>query len=275
MGNETEDPNLENVAENMSEVNPDVAEKPAEGETLPPPPAAEKSGNPGNGKADIRDRYGRAFDPALHEMDDAGAPRLNRDGFLACKPGRPGKSARIRGGSGPRRPDLETAQVDTQAQKAEIQRRNTARISTALFIKMGVGLFGEEWLPQRIQGMNEQEELEDLFDEYYRSKGMSDIPPNVALALGLIGYAGARIHLPETRSRFPILWNRGRRFVGNIVRGIGKAVRGLFGFFKKLKFKGVKNASHAHSGDDRKRQDNPGAETREEVQGPGNAVAGA
>jgi hypothetical protein len=263
-----DDAQLEKVVGNMSKVNPDVLEKeaakPLEA-ALPPSPAPK----PPKAVEGARDRQGREFDPALHEVDEKGQPRLNRDGFLAGKPGRPGKFKKEhekRAGQAPADPQAAPAQPG-QPDLAEIQRRNTARISAAVFIRFGVGFFGDEWLPMKRDGLDEQEDLTNSFDEYYKSKGVSDLPPGWALALGLLGYAAVRLHLPKTQTRMQIVFLSLKQWLGNFFSGVFKV-------FKK--FKGVKiNGTHDHPGDHGNRKDNAGAEDRGAVQGAGNPGPGA
>lgn len=255
-----DDKHLDAITGNMSEVNPDIIQQePPKSPNKMPSPAPEFVNN------GAKDRQGRSFDPSLHEVDATGNPRLNRDGFLACKPGRPGKTGRIRSQESSQVPPPGSAQPSPNITE-DIKRQNTAKISAGLFIQIGVGFFGEEWLPQKMQGIDERENLVILFDDYYRSKGLSDIPPGAALALGLCGYAVARLHLPTTRSRFQILAGHAKRFIGKIFRG-------FFGLFKK--FKGVKiNASHVDSRHDGERKDNARPEAGKEIQEPGNSGSG-
>lgn len=260
MSKETEDPNLKQVTENMSEVNPDVIRKQETPETPPPsvPPAPKAAKTAGK---DSRDRQGRSFDPSLHEVDAWGNPKLNRDGFLAGKPGRPGKGEKtgfqkeIHSGG---------EEAAGNSQKTISQNQNMAKITTALFIKLGVGLFGDEWYPQKNTypdigvTVDEQSEMIAAFDQYFRSKNMSDLTPGWALVLSLSAYAAARMTQPKTQSRFKIIAGRVLGFASKI---FSKITAG----FKKS-FKGVKIASHADLRDNGERKDDARPETRETVQ---------
>ena len=255
--------NLDAVTENMSTVNPDVTDMPEATPPAPETPSTAAKPSKDNLKA-ATDRQGRKFDPALHEVDEHGKPRLNRDGYLAGKPGRPGKFKQAHRERVSRVAPADPQQPPAQPgpDRAEIDRRNTARISAVLFIRFGIGFFGDEWLPIKREGMDEQTEMVDLFDNYYRSKGISDLPPGWALALGLAGYAAVRIHLPKTQSKMKILFITVQSAVGNFFRSV-------FGFFKK--FKGVKvNASHVNTRDHGERENNAGAPTGEAIPPQGN-----
>ena len=273
MTEENEKEILDSVAGNMSEINPDVIEQ---DNAAPLPPQEEPTttaAEPVKRQAgEILDRYGRPFDPALHVVNDDGSPRINKkDGYLTIKPGRPGafKEAREER-TGAKRPEPATA---TEAQAlpqpaSELHRKNTARILTVLFIKLGIGMFGEEWYPKKEKGIDEESDLVTLWDAYLESKGMSDIPPGAALALGLCGYAACRLHLPQTRSRFGLVLD----YAG---RAVKKFVGNVFGWIKKLLKGQAKNASHFDLGNDGNRQDNAGQAPSGPLPTEGHAGAGA
>lgn len=266
---ETEDPNLKQVTENMSEVNPDVIRKQEKPETPPPsvPPAPKAAKTAGK---EERDRQGRSFDPSLHEVDAWGNPKLNRDGFLAGKPGRPGKGEKTRfqkeipsGGE----------EASAASQKTISQNQNMAKITTAIFIKLGVGVFGDEWYPQKYTNqdlgvtIDEQAEMIAAFDQYFRSKNMTDLTPGWALVLSLSGYAAARMTQPKTQSRFKIIAGR--------VLGFASKIFSKFKAGFKKQFKGVKIASQFDSRTNGERKDDLSAKASETVQGAGNSGSGS
>lgn len=242
---DTEDPNLKAVAENMSELTPEVIEKQkkdlkAENTAPAASPAPASKGIRGK-----TDRQGRTFDPSLHEVDSEGNPKINRDGFLAGKPGRPVRNEKNRQEGQGFSPENKQSAAEPSPQSIA-QNQNLSRITTALFIRIGVGVFGEEWLPQRYEikdmgvTIDEQAELQNAFDQYFRAKNMKDLTPGWALVLALSGYAAARVTKPTTQSRFKIIAGR----VGNLT---GKFFSKVTGFMKKI-FKGAKVASYVDHG---------------------------
>lgn len=266
----TEDPNLIQVTKNMSEVNQDAIN--ANTEQIPKPAAKSPAPSSSQERAakGLTDRHGRAFDPSLHEVDAEGNPKLNRDGFLAGKPGRPGKSEKPSFSMGE---DAQTPQ-DTPNVKSVIQNQNAAKITTALFIKLGVAAFGDEWYPQKfqIQDMNvtvdEQKEMITAFEEYFKSKGVKDLTPGWTLVLTLAGYAAMRMNQQKTQSRFKV-------FAGKLMNAAGKALGGLSAMFSKL-IKGVKkSATHVNTRDDGERKDNPGTQASGGLQTPGDTGSGS
>jgi hypothetical protein len=260
----TEDPNLSQVTQNMSEVNQDAINQ--QNKQLN---TADDSPAPANGDKKPVDRHGRTFDPSLHEVDAEGKPRINRDGFLAGKPGRPGKSEKMRYGGSPQ-PEDQTKEAEA---KAVIQNQNLARIMTALFIKLGVAGFGEEWYPQKYEipdmhiKIDEQSEILSAFDQYFRAKGMKDLSPGWALALTLAGYSAARLNQPKTQSKFKIISARVWKFTKNAFSKAGTVINKLI--------KGVKIAPYADSRNDGERKDNARPEASEGLQDKGNSGSGA
>lgn len=69
--------------------------------------------------------------------------------------------------------------------------------ATAALIAVGVTAFGDEWIPRK----GEPENLQGAFAAYFRAKGVADVPPGLALAIAVLGYAGPRFTQPETLTR--------------------------------------------------------------------------
>lgn len=260
----TDDPNLKQVTQNMSDINPDAIEQqnPPKPQSPAPPQAESKARG-------LRDRHGRSFDPSLHEVDAEGNPRINRDGFLAGKPGRPGKSGKTLF-SDPEEPPRQ----DTPNVKSVIQNQNAAKITTALFIKIGVAAFGEEWYPQKLQiedlgvTVDEQKEMIAAFEEYFKSKGVKDLTPGWTLVLTLAGYAAMRMNQQKTRSRFKV-------FAAKLMSAAGKVLSNISGMFSKL-IKGVKkSASHVDSRNDGERKNNASEKASEGLQPSGDSGTGS
>lgn len=244
---------LDAVAENMSKVNPDVIQRQTEEAAQPEETAPAATEAPKPAKKALTDRQGRAFDPALHEVMPNGSPRINRDGYIAGKPGRPGKFKQAHESRQEPAPgDPAQASPQVQPDREATDRLHTAAFSSMMFINLGVGIFGEEWLPIKSGDIDERQDLTNKFDAWYKTMGVSDLPPGVALALGLVGYAAIRLYKPNTQTRMKFIMN-------GIKNTVGKFFGSIFGWFKKL-FKGAKaHASHVNPRDHGDRKDNTGA----------------
>lgn len=264
MGIETEDNNLKAVTQNMSEINPDVIEQ--QKKELPKQtefkPAQAKA--PRLADSSSKDRLGRTFDPSLHQVDAEGRPRLNRDGLLAQRVGRHGKTAQIRSERQIGGEDLKEDAAPAAAAKNAAQTHNMARMSSAFFINTGVGLFGDEWYPMKGKIPNtdfvvdEEAEMVGAFHDYFQAKGITDIPAGWALVMALSGYAAARLMKPKTQSKFKVIMEKATGFA------IQSFIK-LKSFFKKA-FKGVQSATHIDSRGNGERQDNAGPKVGEGLQ---------
>lgn len=145
------------------------------------------------------DAQGRAFDPALHETGPDGAPRLNAAGGLRMRRGRkPGASAAPRAtastfaapqGVAPQAsaaPIPDTAKIDA-----------TATVMAELVFAIGMAAGGSEWKPRD----EERDSLKDAFRNYCATRGVSELPPELVVAVALGGYAIPRCFMPETKSK--------------------------------------------------------------------------
>jgi len=136
------------------------------------------------------DRKGKTFDPEYHKTDETGNPVLTKDGY--CKIDFKKRYKKT----------VEQPKINIPEDLNEsANRRITAEASAGLYIQFGVGVFGDEWYPEKSKVFNEQEHLVLCFDNYYRVKGVKDIPPGVALAIGLSGYALKRFTKPNTKTK--------------------------------------------------------------------------
>lgn len=241
---------LNAVVGNMSTINPDVLNAPKK--ETPQEPVADDGYSPDKPRPKKRkpvkgvtDKHGEPFNADLHEVDAEGRPVINKkDGFLKMKPGRPKNpesQARPQAGKGasPSSQVVEDSEVLTQ-------RRYAADISSAMYIKIGMMIFGDEWTPRKDEKIDEQKELSNYFEKYFEVKGVNDIPPGAALALGLFGYAAVRLHLPQTRSRLQI-----------IVDGLKVRAFKLWNYLKQIRSK--KNVTYPHTRNDGERKDNASA----------------
>ena len=66
------------------------------------------------------------------------------------------------------------------------------------------GILGEEWL---IINGEERRVMTHSFYNYFKSKDISDLPPNLILAIVLSNYAGKRVVKPKTKSKLGLFWS--------------------------------------------------------------------
>lgn len=149
------------------------------------------------------DPQGRAFDPALHEVDPVtGEPRLSTTGKLRCKRGRGAKGAIASG--------FKTApagaKVDNSAQTAAEKAAkidSTATVVTEMIFMGGKLIGGEEWEPRvdKASGTDERAVMKGAWAEYFRVRGIVDVPPEVMLVMAVGSYAVPRMFMPKTKTR--------------------------------------------------------------------------
>lgn len=162
--------------------------------------------------AGLTDGQGRPFDPALHEVNDDGTPRVGSRGKILCKRGRgssnfsgaPGAKSTFKpkaaGASGPA-----PVPVDPEAR---IQA--TATVTAQMVFLLGQTLGGPEWAPREVietpdgskVKVDERGMMQTAWADYYRAAGIVEIPPWMGLAIALGGYALPRFTMPETKSRY-------------------------------------------------------------------------
>lgn len=236
---------LETVTEKMSVVNPDVTNQKKEPiEELPqsdsgfsPENKPPRKRKPVKG---VTDKHGSPFDASIHESTSDGQPIINKkDGFLKLKPGRHKKNNLGGGYSRESSPKAAAPAMSQEETQILTQRRYAANISSAVFIKLGIAVFGDEWQPRKDDQIDEQAELAVYFEKYFEVKEINDIPPGAALALGLIGYGAVRMHLPKTQSR-----------MSQILEGAKIKIWQGWNFFKNY-FSRLRNKSNASRPDSR------------------------
>lgn len=125
------------------------------------------------------DVWGRVFDPTIHLTDEGGAPLKSPKGKLRVQRGKGIKKSTIAGIK------KETIYNQTGAATAEI-----------LFVT-SIAVGGGEWQPTE----DERLYMSHAWAEYFRSKGIKDLPPGCILATALISYAIPRFTQPVTKSR--------------------------------------------------------------------------
>jgi hypothetical protein len=153
---------------------------------------------------------GTIFDPAIHAVDDDGKPKKTLLGKFAKKRARDkgvknsGTPAVSRLGTGK---PAQSADDKKAAQEAEA--RNAGAIAAGAMFTFGMLIGGEEWQPikDHTTGTDEAAMMAKAFGDYFAAKGMTDIPPGVALCIAIGGYIVPRCFMPKTQTRFQKIKN--------------------------------------------------------------------
>ncbi len=147
------------------------------------------------------------FDPNIHESDPVtGEPRKTKSGGYRMKRGRGAKSfggqstfkaTGAAPGAGPA-----PSAADTAADRESKIKSTAVVVSEMLF--MGGKLFGgAEWEPRvdRANGIDERAMMNGAWENYFRIRGIMEVPPEIMLAVAIGGYAVPRFFQPQTKSR--------------------------------------------------------------------------
>lgn len=224
------------------------------------------------------DRQGRAFDPELHVTLPDGSPKLTRNGNLTIIPvkERPKQRSGQRRRGRPRgRPTKPTKPTKPEAVGSTLNvagdaddnfpgpapgSSRAAAVGVVGGIQaIGLTLGGEEWAYQRDERIGRDEESEgiDAFERWFESRGITDIPPGIGIAIWAASYAAMRLNKPKTKERARLGWQWAKVKLG-----------GLFGR------RGEAHA-RADSGDDGIGQDHARDPARSTLQGAGVEGRGA
>ena len=151
-------------------------------------------------KAESEAQESPGFDPAIHLTGADGKPVKTKTGKFRKKPGRPASN----GKAASTVYKAESAEKSPEALKRE-QAHQTGKFAAGALIQLGVTIGGDEWMPTTVQTeggpISEQAGLEYAFGNYFESQGLTDIPPGIALAIAVGGYALPRFTKPKTKSQ--------------------------------------------------------------------------
>jgi hypothetical protein len=180
-----------------------------------------------------RDASGTAYNSAVHCYDaSTGEPLLTKTGkFRKRAEGRaPSKSppraaprhAAPKQGlnldvTGPRDQDFDFAETmppEPSAPQIDNEVMLAAETCAEMYIQTGVAFFGGEWLPQN--DLSDRTALVRGFYGYLHHKGIKDIPPGIALAMAMFGYAAPRFHQPKTSAKIKAYWTLAKSKFGGI-----------------------------------------------------------
>lgn len=139
------------------------------------------------------DKSGNTFDPAIHKIGDDGKPVFTKAGNFAKKRGRK---------TGQTNSQLKTGVPEKSPEQKQIESARAAGVALAnVLITTGRAIGGVEWDPVVTDNINERANLENAFADYCQVKGVSDIPPGIALTMAIGAYVLPRFTMPVTKTR--------------------------------------------------------------------------
>lgn len=136
-----------------------------------------------------KDKLGNTFDPNVHATDADGNAKYNKDGTLRRKRGR------------------QSGQSIGSPNTSNLYREAATATTQATFI-MGQAIGGDEFAPivNVEQGIDEPQMMINAWVEYYKSKGITQVPPWLGLAIAYTAYVGPRLTKPTVKSRLAGLY---------------------------------------------------------------------
>lgn len=136
------------------------------------------------------DGRGKPYDPTTHEISAATGKAIKKRRGGKSTIGNPEKSASQ---SAP----AQNPQI-VEAQKAAANGQFAAMATFATL----QGIFGEEFKPNPNSHIGDEFQfLAGAYGNYFLAKGVSDIPPGIALVIAIGTIAGQRLGMPKTKSR--------------------------------------------------------------------------
>jgi hypothetical protein len=220
--------NTDEIAENLNDQRSEVADyiqdaKPSEFAPVKPQDAVNIAG-----QAEV-------FNPAIHAVDKDGKPKMTLLGKFRRKRV---VSHVAKGLPGAKPIGVVNGSLGTN----EGQRKMAAKVATDGTFSLGMLLGGASAKPiiDHKIGVDEHQQMFFAWDNYLAAKNINDIPPGVALAIGLSGYAMRVAMLDATRQKTQGFWGKIKDKIVNV----------------KVK---KHYATQSLSRDDRERENNTGA----------------
>lgn len=141
-----------------------------------------------NANSDFSDKFGHKFDPNLHDVDDAGQPKITPSGRLKYKSGAKFKT---------KVESIINVQKQETKDPEKIKCQAAAEQFADSFIAAGTMIVGEEWKDQN----GERDTLVDANYRIFERYGVVEIHPiaNVTLVYGL--YIFKRVMKPQSKSQ--------------------------------------------------------------------------
>lgn len=165
--------------------------------TLNDPP-----GTPIKGKTDEK---GRPYDPAIHESP----MRMNKSGFIAAKRGGAGISKKT-GKPIESRVDTSTTSAVSTTLQPDAKIETSATTCAGLFFIGAMTVGGDDLAPD--EAKNEKDIVKGYFADYFKASGVVDIPPGIALAVGLGMYVVNKWNKPTFVARRLTMLEKAKRW---------------------------------------------------------------
>lgn len=200
---ELESVSLDSVSNEFSSTMPDVQEHALEQERISAVDTRDKY-------SELKDRKGNPFDPSLHKTNAAGEPVLTATGKLSIKPGRkdgsPTKAAKS---------SISAVSITESAREKEQKARIAGIAAANMLTTLGMTFGYDEWRPIKQDGIDEQQNLNTAFGDYFVAKNIDDFPPGLALTIAVCGYVLPRFTMPQTKERAGGLYLKIKKWYAN------------------------------------------------------------
>jgi hypothetical protein len=146
-----------------------------------------------------RDAQGTAYDPKIHATGKDGAGIKTAAGNWRKRRG----AGNIKSMIGNNR------QPESVAPTGPTPEHYAAAMGTVdTLLGLSTAMLGGDFMPLNENGMDERQNMIEVYARYYHYKGVTDIPPGLAVVAITAGYYAARLTKPTTRKRLAIggLW---------------------------------------------------------------------
>lgn len=149
----------------------------------------------------LTDRHGKPFHPMVHQTTEDGEPSTNKNGNLRRKPGMAPK-----GGVDPYDNIAETA---TEGEDTGPSDHKVCAVTSAGGVGMALKFVFEEFEfkdENLLTGEPERDMLINSFEQYYKIRGVSDIPSEMMIAQTMVALIWPRVGKVPISKRFRIWW---------------------------------------------------------------------
>lgn len=160
-------------------------------------------------------KSGDIFNPEIHAVGKDGQPKLTKTGKFRRKRvvsvvGMPLKSGGVN--------QKPVPIVNGSLGSGEGQRKMAAKVATDATFSLGMLLGGAAAKPlvDAKIGIDEHQQLFFAWDNYLMAKNINDIPPGVALAIGLSGYGMRVMMLDATQQKTKSFWGKVKDKIVNV-----------------------------------------------------------
>lgn len=259
---------LDGFVEDLEKAVPEISDHVVEAAAAPAPglDQTKKDGEAPALYADLKDKYGRAFDPSIHVTDNEGKPIVNRAarlrGMLKIRSGvrKPTKTkskvARRRRdpapGPAPVSEEPAIAEgIEEKPQAESLPAPVAGALAAGLTFQMGQIVFGDEGAPMRDDQLDEEKFMSNAYERYFESTGAgSNVSPGYLILIAVGYYVMRRLTMPKPRKRI----SAGLSKIGQAGAWAWDKVRGIR--IKKSKEKNG-HGSHIDSRNDGEREEHP------------------